>query len=173
MLRKSRKLWNKERGTLTLNLNIDGMEIYLNIKGYQKTNSENCDDTWCSVDFEFKFTGCIDYSMNDAEILLACEVEGLESILTELLEDKLQQEKNEYSFIEPDFEFRLYPKHKITDEDPDVIYIKPGHELMDVSADWIINLWHEGALTANSFSVAMDREDITQLRDYLRSILEA
>ena len=26
--------------------------------------------------------------------------------------------------------------------------------------------------TANSFSVAMDREDITQLRDYLRTILK-
>ena len=30
----------------------------------------------------------------------------------------------------------------------------------------------EGALTANSFSVAMDRKDITQLRDYLRTILK-
>ena len=28
------------------------MEIYLNIKGYQKTNSENWDDTWCNVDLE-------------------------------------------------------------------------------------------------------------------------
>lgn len=31
---------------MALNMNIDGMEIYLNIKGYQKTNSENWDDTW-------------------------------------------------------------------------------------------------------------------------------
>ena len=110
--------------------------------------------------------------MNDGEILLACEVESLEKILTELLEDKLQQTKRLYSFIEPDFNFELFPKHKITDEDPDVIYVKPGHELIDVSADWIVNLWNEGALTANSFSVAMDREDITQLRDYLRTVLK-
>ena len=34
-------------------MNIDGMEIYLNIKGYQKTNSENWDDTWCNIDFDF------------------------------------------------------------------------------------------------------------------------
>ena len=114
-----------------------------------------------SVDFAFRFQGCIDYSMNDAEILLACEVESLEKILTELLEDKLQQTKSLYSFIEPDFNFELFPKHKIKDENPDVSYVKPGHELIDVSADWIVNLWHEGALTANSFSVAMDREDIT------------
>ena len=110
--------------------------------------------------------------MNDAEILLACEVESLEKILTQLLEDKLQQTKSLYSFIEPDFNFELFPKHKIKDENPDVIYVKPGHEFIDVSADWIVNLWHDGALTANSFSVAMDREDITQLRDYLRTVLE-
>ena len=157
---------------MALNMNIDGMEIYLNIKSYQKTNSENWDDTWCNVDFAFRFHGCIDYSMNDAEILLACEVESLEEILTELLEDKLQQTKSLYSFIEPDFNFELFPKHKIKDENPDVIYVKPGHEFIDVSADWIVNLWHDGALTANSFSVAMDREDITQLRDYLRIVLE-
>lgn len=77
-----------------------------------------------------------------------------------------------YSFIEPDFNFELFPKHKIKDENSDVIYVKPGHELIDVSADWIVNLWNEGALTSNSFSVAMDREDITQLRDYLRTVLE-
>ena len=157
---------------MALNMNIDGMEIYLNIKGYQKTNSENWDDTWCNVDFSFRFQGCIDYSMNDGEILLACEVESLEKILTELLEDKLQQTKNMYSFIEPDFNFELFQKHKITDEDSDVIYVKPGHELIDISADWTVNLWHDGALTANSFSVAMDREDITQLRDYLRTVLK-
>lgn len=157
---------------MALNMNIDGMEIYLNIKGYQKTNSENWDDTWCNVDFVFRFRGCIDYSMNDAAILLACEVESLEKILTELLEDKLQQTKSLYSFIEPDFNFELFPKHKIKDENSDVIYVKPGHEFIDVSADWIVNLWHDGALTANSFSVVMDREDITQLRDYLRTVLE-
>jgi len=48
--------------------------------------------------------------------------------------------KSLYSFIEPDFNFELFQKHKITDEDPDVIYVKPGHELIDISADWIVNL---------------------------------
>jgi hypothetical protein len=53
-----------------------------------------------------------------------------------------------------------------------VLYVKTGRKLIDVSADWIVNLWHEGALTANSFSVAMDREDITELRNYLRAVLD-
>ena len=44
---------------MALNMNIDGMEMYLNIKGYQKTNAENWDDTWCNVDFAFRFQGCI------------------------------------------------------------------------------------------------------------------
>lgn len=158
---------------MPLNMNIDGMEIYLNIKGYKKTNSEKCYDTWCKVDSTFKFQGCIDYSINDAEILLASEVECLEGILTELLEDKLQQEKDGYSFIEPYFEFRFYPKCWVTDEVLGVIYVKPGHELIDVSADWIINLWHEGVLTANCFSIAMDRGEIMQLRDYLRTVVGA
>lgn len=50
--------------------------------------------------------------------------------------------------------------------------LQQEQRLIDVSADWIVNLWNEGALTANSFSVAMDREDITQLRDYLRTVLK-
>lgn len=156
---------------MAFSLNIDGMEIYLNIKGYEKTNSENWHDTWCMVDFAFKFQGCIDYSKNDVEILLAYEVESLEEILTDLLEDRLQQTKELYSFIEPDFNFELYPKHKITDENPEVLYVRPGHEMIDVSADWIVNLWSDGALTANCFTIAMDREDIKKLRDYLRSII--
>lgn len=43
---------------MALNMNIDGMEIYLNIKGYQKTNSENWDDTWCNVDAESRNDDC-------------------------------------------------------------------------------------------------------------------
>lgn len=115
---------------MALSLNIDGMEIYLDIKGYEKTNSENWDDTWCNVDFSFRFQGCINYSKNDAEILLACEVESLEEILTELLEDRLQQTKSVYSFIERDFNFELYPKHKIMDENPEVLYVREGHEMI-------------------------------------------
>lgn len=156
---------------MAVSLNIDGMEIYIDIKGYEKTNFENWDDTWCNVDFSFRFQGCINYSKNDAEILLACEVECLEEILTELLEDRLQQMKSVYSFIEPDFYFELYPKHKITDENPEVLYVREGHEMIDVSADWIVNLWSEGVLTANCFTVAMDRDNITKLRDYLRSVI--
>ena len=52
-----------------------------------------------------------------------------------------------------------------------MVYVKPGYEAIDVSAEWTVNLWSEGALTANYFSVALDRNEITQLRDYLRTVL--
>lgn len=158
---------------MALNLNLDGMEVYLNIKGYQKTNSENSYDTWCNVDFAFRFQGCIDYSMNDAKILLASEIENLEKNLTDLLEDKVQQTKGLFYFNKPGFHFEFYSDHKITDENPDVNYEKSDDELNDVSIDWIVYLSKDGLLTANYFSVVLEREDITQLRDYLRTILEA
>lgn len=151
-------------------LNVDGMEIYLNINDYVKTNSDNWDSTWCRVDFSFKFLKCINYSKSNDEVLLACEIESLEKSLTDLLEHKINK-KMLLSFIEPDFNFELYPRHLITDEDPNVVYVKPGYEAIDVSAEWTVNLWSEGALTANYFSVALDRNEITQLRDYLRTVL--
>lgn len=61
--------------------------------------------------------------------------------------------------------------HLITDEDPNVIYVRPLYESIDVSENWIVNLWSGGALTYNYFSVVLGRNDITQLRDYLRSVL--
>lgn len=51
--------------------------------------------------------------------------------------------------------------HLITDEDPNVIYVRPAYESIDVSANWIVNLWSGGALTDNYFSVALGRDDIT------------
>lgn len=155
---------------MAFNLNVDGMEIYLNINGYEKTNSDNWDSTWCQVDFSFMFPDCINYSKNNDEVLLACEIESLENGLTNLLENRIDK-KTLLSFIEPDFNFELYPRHLITDEDPNVIYVRPGYESIDVSANWIVNLWSCGALTDNYFSVALGRDDITQLRDYLRSVL--
>lgn len=71
---------------MAFNLNVDGMEIYLNINGYEKTNSDNWDSTWCQVDFSFMFPDCINYSKSNDEVLLACEIESLENGLTNLLE---------------------------------------------------------------------------------------
>jgi hypothetical protein len=86
-------------------------------------------------------------------ILLSAEVEEIEENLTLLLEDKLEQEKL-LEFLEPDFQMTLYPTT----------------DLYGIKLEWRIYFWDEGTPTENHIALAMYREDITYLRDYLRLV---
>ena len=56
--------------------------------------------------------------------------------------------------IEPDFEYIL-------------CHVASGAYYME----WKFNLWNEGCLTANSFTITLNEEDIKKLREYLYSII--
>ena len=59
------------------------------------------------------------------------------------------------SFVEPDFEFMLYPSDK-------------GSYYME----WKFNLWDGGVLTCNSFTLTFVDEDIQELIKYLKTVME-
>lgn len=102
------------------------------------------------------------------ELLLACEVEEMVSVFEDLLEDRINETKT-LEFIEPDLKFLIHPQKDLR-EDPNYTYVKPGHEIVDVSVDLQISFW-DGGLTANYLSLAMDREEILLLTKYLRLMM--
>ena len=149
-----------------LKLNLDGIKLYLKITGYKESTNSNWTDEWCGVELNVQSGNWLSYSQS-GELLLACEIEEILSLFKDLIEDKITETK-EVEFIEPDFKFVLNPKKDLRD-DPRYTYVKPGHEIVDIDAEFRVFFW-DGGLTANYLSLRMDREDITAFITYLNVI---
>lgn len=147
---------------------ICGIIAELQIRKYGKWNISNMYDNWCECDFCFRSGDWLNYHQESDECLLPFEVEYLEENLTKLLEDGFTQ-PSEVLLTEPDFKFSLYPKRDLR-EDPRCVYVPKGQEIEDIYAEWKIYFWHRG-LTQNHLILTLDREDITDLRDYLSSVI--
>ena len=72
--------------------------------------------------------------------------------------------------IEPDFKFILYPEEDLRNN-PNYTYVQPGYEIVDIYLEWRVYFWNEG-LTDNYLTVTLGREEITMLRDYLRTVIK-
>lgn len=134
-----------------LELELDGMKFEFRIDNYRTGIRKPWDDDWCMVLVK-AICDSINYSMYE-ECMLCSEVEWLYNKIVELQEGTLK-ETTELSFIEPDFEFMLYPNGQ-------------SHGFLD----WKFNLWYDGALTGNSFTIMFASEDIEKLREYLRNVI--
>lgn len=152
-----------------LKLDLEGMKIELNIKGYQPSDNESWDYQWCDVDFSFMFPDCINYSKQDDEVMLSCEIETLESKIDDFINDRIK-EKETLEFIEPDFAFEFTPSYNKV-ESGEYSYAAPGHEMSTPIMEWKVNLW-SGGLTCNYFSTTFDKDEIRVFRDYLRLVTE-
>lgn len=134
-----------------LELDLEGIKFELEIRDYKKSSKESWDDEWCVVTAKV-CSDIIKYSLKSS-CLLSCEVELLYQKLVEL-EDGEIVGTMEIENIEPDFEFLLC--HIASD----AYYM-----------EWKFNLWDEGSLTANSFTITFDEEDIKKLKGYLYIII--
>lgn len=125
-----------------LNIKIDDYtDFYLKIeRKYSDTQDE--DDKWCNITIYIS-NNYINYN-NSGELLLECEINTIIKYLKLFLEDGIT-EKEEISFIEPDIEFILY------------------NDLVDLK----INLFENGALSADYFVICLNKEEIKQILDYL------
>ena len=149
-------------------LDLDGIVLNLQIKGYVKTAREDWDSVWCSVDFSFVSEPWLNYSKLDAEIFLASEIDDLIEAFDALLMDRIT-EQQEFTCIEPDFTFILNPKEDVRDN-PRVLYVRPGSDtIIDASVEWQVSFWN-GYLTANFLSLTLDRKDIEYFLTYLRLV---
>lgn len=159
----------RKGNVMTLKLDLDGIQVQLCIIGYRPSSEEDWTGEWCKTDFSFRSAPWLDYHQEGDEVFLCREVEELCDQLGRLLTDQLTEEM-ELTFIEPDFTFRLSPKQDLR-QNPRVTYIAPtANPTVDISADWTVSFWHDG-LTANYLSVALGREEISHLHNYLGLVL--
>ena len=148
-----------------IKFDLDGMIFELKIKNYIPNQTLNGD--WVEISHNFRFYDIINYSVNREELLLNYEVDKIRDYMENLLNDKLNINK-EYEGIEPDFCFIFKPKYYLNDI-PGVLYVKPGQETVDISMELKVNLW-DGGLTANYFSMTFYRDEIEQFYLYLSLI---
>ena len=95
---------------------------------------------------------------SSGSLLLSCEIENLESKLTQLLNDELD-EAYKLECLEPDFQFILQPKRDLRN-DPNIVYVQKGHEIADIAMEWRVFLWIGGFATDNYFALALGRKEI-------------
>lgn len=152
-----------------LEMDISGVNVKLQIKGYVKPTQENWCDNWPLCSYRFS-SNMFDFHCNDEAVLLAAEVNQLCSSLTDLLENKVS-DIYELDFVEPNFAFRYFPKKDLR-TDPRFVYVAPGHEIEDIYLEWKIFLWDTGCPTEHYVAVILYREEIQALRDYLLSVME-
>ena len=132
-------------------LDLDGTQFEFELENYKKRTKENWYDEWCVVTARV-YSDVLKYSLYSS-CLLCCEVELLYQKLVEL-EDGEIVDTIEIENIEPDFEYLL-------------CNVASGIYYME----WKFNLWNEGYLTANSFTITLDEEDIKKLKEYLYVII--
>ena len=136
-------------------LDLSGIELKLDIRGYDKNYDKISDNAWCECDFSFKASPWLDYKIKNDEMLLSSEVDELSKLLTMHLNGELREDI-EYFCLESDFVFKFYYDRNV--EDGKNIYI-----------EWCVYLWHDYC-TENFMTFTLFREDIEKLRDYLMSI---
>lgn len=149
-----------------LYLDLAGIEFHFSVNNYRKSTLDNWDVEWCNVDVTIHSGNWLNYQIS-SEILLACEVEEIRDKISDLLEDRIQ-EQVEIEFIEPDLSLLLNPKEDIRDN-PRVLYVALGHEIVDIDAELHIHFWNDG-LTANYLSLCFGRDELECLLFYLRYI---
>ena len=154
---------------MSIQIDAAGIIIDLLVKGYRKSNKDNWDEQWGKCDFAFKSDSWLNYQSVDNEVLLSCEIEELEQSLTQLINGEIT-EKKMIEPIEPDFKFILYPEEDLRNN-PNYTYVQPGYEIVDIYLEWRVYFWNEG-LTDNYLTVTLGREEITMLRDYLRTVIK-
>lgn len=78
-----------------------------------------------------------------------------------------EEELLQVADAEPDLEFYLSPKQDLRNN-PNLVYVKEGYEIADVTMDLKINLWDEkGTLTSNYIFTTFDRKEIEAFYYYL------
>ena len=154
---------------MRLYLDVDGIDLYLQITQYRKSAEEYQDEEWCQVEFTLQSREWLNYQMGPTEAMLCYEVEHLRDRIEELLNGKLDSPE-EVSCIEPDFEFHFFPEADCR-ENPNVLYVKPGCEIIEATMDWIVSFYDgNGALTSNRLFLSLNRTDLEKLVCYLNLV---
>lgn len=150
---------------MRLRLDLCDVDLQFKINGWRepKTGEDGC-DKWCNVELSLK-SKYIDYKPS-GELIMSSEVVWIKDVLKKLIDNELEEDYT-ITLAEPDiqFEFRIAKRFFST---PGIVYYAKGYEDVDINGDWIIHFWcNDGALGGNSLSMTLDRNDITNLYNYI------
>lgn len=149
----------------TLRLDLDSIVMSMRINDYNKYYNDG--DDWLKVDFNLESYKWLNYQIS-SEIIEYCEIEQLIDDLSDLLDGKMKNESY-IELTEPDLAFILKPQFDVR-ENKNVLYVREGFELIDISMTMEVHFWGGGVLTANYMSLDFDRDDIEYLLHYLKLI---
>lgn len=149
-----------------LSLDLEGIGFRFRIRNYRQYSAEEIlnYENWTRIDLSLQAGEWLNYHVTNDEIMMTNEIEDLRDHLELLLTDGLTEEYR-LELLEPDFVFALHPKEDVRNN-PTIVYVRPGHEIVDIDVDMEIAFWHEG-LTANRLILSFDREEINALWLYL------
>ena len=137
---------------MRLRLELCDIDTQLKIKGWHITRkNEDIYDNWCCVEISL-----VSRQINihhDGSILMSDEVSEICDAPEELLNGKTDTEFS-VDFIEPDLNFKFYPAEKIE----------------NTFGELKINLWGKGVLSGNSLTVTLYKNDLFDLRTYLKYV---
>jgi len=154
---------------LRLRLDLCDVDVQLKINGWRESKTaEEWDDNWCDVELYIHS----DYLQYDpsGEIIMSSEVLWLRDTLKKLIANELEEDCI-IEFAEPDLQFDLRIAKRLYSIPGKVIYPKGYHDV-DIDGDMIIHFWCKDGLGSNSFSMGLDREDITNIYNYLMYVTD-
>ena len=143
-----------------LKLDLDGITLRFQIRGYALAIEEDADEQWTYADFSFSAAPWLNYQRLNDEVFQACEVAGLASALERLLDGEAAEDF-EMTCAEPDFTFTFHPGQD------------GKYETIESSMDWTVGFWDAGVLSPNFLSVTLGRPEIEQMLVYLKLAMGA
>lgn len=115
-------------------------------------------ENWC---FNYvTSTSCFEFS----------ELFCMRDKLSMLLNDEIEEIET-IEFTEPDVQIVLKPKYDRR-ETGKYSYIKEGYEIADITAEFLLFPFLDGAMTEQHYVMPLYREDIEELVDYLSVMIE-
>jgi len=153
---------------MQLRMDLNGIVVRLRITGYKPCGHCDFAGEWCKVDYSFTAEPWLNYHREAVEVFSSSDIQCLADLIDKLLNDKLTEETC-FDCDEPDFEFTLSPKFDARNN-PNVLYVAPGHEILDIGMKWDVFFWNHG-LTANHLSVYLNRVEIENLKNYLNLVM--
>lgn len=150
-------------------LDIDGGTLRLRIADYQPVPEDEWYYHWAWIDVRMHGKG-FDVEKSSPS-LLCVEVENLRSVMERFLNKdwllpKCEMEPEELGFIEPYHRFTFYPPAFDTASKLGIEKGMQGFDLLDVSADWEIELEHGGLLVV----IRLNRDNLVKLLGYLQDL---
>ena len=163
------RCWEGE--TMGLSINSGETKIVFSVDEIGNNNTDNYSDLdyWMIITVSVK-NRVINYFHHN-ETLEYGDLVWIRDSFNKLLTGQIT-ENTKLSFIEPDFEFELFPKIDLRTIPG--YWCAEGHEIQDISTDFIINLTNsKGSYSGERYILPMNRKKIIAWRDYLNeAILE-